>query len=437
MTKRSVTILVSLLVALGGLAGLGAVGSVVGRREQVQPSRAVPVETLVLKAANSISVRRTYTGVLKAGRASELGFELAGRLERVLVDEGDRVADGQLLAELDTDGLLARKEQLQAERDQATAVLAELEAGPRREQIAAARAEVENLRAQWQLAENTRQRRKQLLIDGAVSQEEYDQQAFGVQAARARLDAAQRRLDELEAGTRAEQIDAQRAVVARLDATLKQVELDLEDSQLRAPFDGTIAARYVDEGTVTAQGIPVLRILDQTNIEAWIGLPPDEVAGIELGQQHQLQINGRHYEATVSGILPELDPRTRTRSIVFQLAASHDELVAGQVVRISHTAQQREAGFWLPVVALTRGDRGLWSVLAVVPGSVTGAAVVERRDVEVMHSETDRVFVRGTLLPEEQIVAGGTHRLVPGQRVEVTNVTSPAHSASQSLAVSH
>mgnify|MGYP000423394043 CR=1 FL=1 len=95
------------------------------RVETADVSRAVPVETLALEPADSVRVERTYTGVLKADRASELGFELAGKLRRILVDEGDRVAAGQLLAELDNDILMARKEQLQAERVQAAAVLAE------------------------------------------------------------------------------------------------------------------------------------------------------------------------------------------------------------------------------------------------------------------------------------------------------------------------
>jgi RND family efflux transporter MFP subunit len=210
--------------------------------------------------------------------------------------------------------------------------------------------------------------------------------------------------------------------------------VDLADSQLRAPFDGTIAERYVDEGTVAARGTPVLRILDEDSLEAWIGLPPEAVAGIEIGQQHQLRIQGREYPAAVSGILPELDPRTRTRRIVFRLAESRDDLVAGQVVRMSHAARQPDSGYWLPVGALTRGDRGLWSVLAVVPATQAGAAFVERRDVELLHAEGNRVFVRGTLLAGERVVASGTHRLVPGQRVDVTNVHSAVPEVSESLA---
>jgi multidrug efflux pump subunit AcrA (membrane-fusion protein) len=102
---------------------------------------------------------------------------------------------------------------------------------------------------------------------------------------------------------------------------------------------------------------------------------------------------------------------------------------------MSHSVEQRDAGFWLPVEALTRGDRGLWSVLAVNTGEEAGSAVVERRDVELLHSDGDRVYVRGTLSADETVVARGTHRLVHGQRVEVTNSNSPDRSISETLAV--
>jgi hypothetical protein len=61
--------------------------------------------------------------------------------------------------------------------------------------------------------------------------------------------------------------------------------------------------------------------------------------------------------------------------------------------------------------------------------------VVERRDVELLHSDGDRVYVRGTLSADETVVARGTHRLVHGQRVQVTNASSPNQSVNQSFAV--
>ena len=69
-------------------------------------------------------------------------------------------------------------------------------------------------------------------------------------------------------------------------------------------------------------------------------------------------------------------------------------------------------GFWLPLSALTEADRGLWGVYVV-----NAEQIVERRLIEIVHSEADRVFVRGTLATDDRVVATGVQRIVPGQVV--------------------
>ena len=69
-------------------------------------------------------------------------------------------------------------------------------------------------------------------------------------------------------------------------------------------------------------------------------------------------------------------------------------------------------GFWVPVTALTESDRGLWGVYVVKDESL-----VERRIVEIIHSESERAYVRGTLEDDDRIVRTGVQRLVPGQQV--------------------
>jgi multidrug efflux pump subunit AcrA (membrane-fusion protein) len=105
--------------------------------------------------------------------------------------------------------------------------------------------------------------------------------------------------------------------------------------------------------------------------------------------------------------------------------ASHRELVPGLIVRMPFVAHQSDPAFRIPMAALTRGDRGLWSVLAVVRVEGADSPKVERRDIELLHTDGDHAFVRGMLAPGDRIVADGTHRLVTGQRVQVMDGTSP------------
>ena len=213
------------LVAAGG-AILVAVAVAGSPRSMVPPPpppgrpTAVSVETVHRLARRPIRRRRTFTGVIKAARSTELGFERTGRLVVVEVEQGDRVAAGQNLAQLQIRNLEAKQRELTAQRAAAQALLDELLSGPRQETIAAARAEVRDLQAQLELAKLNFQRSKELLPTPPFARG-IRQESLGHAIRRSAARRAQRQLDELEAGTRTEQVEAQRAVVAQLDAALR------------------------------------------------------------------------------------------------------------------------------------------------------------------------------------------------------------------------
>jgi len=411
------------------LAGLGLVwrssATAADKPEPSPAARSLPVDTVVAKPVAAYELRRSYTGALVAGRSTDLSFQRAGKLLAVEVEEGSRVSAGEPLAALDKRHLLARRRQLEAERAQAVAVLAELVAGPRKETIDAARAEVRNSKAQLELRQSDYQRAERLLGNRAVSQAEFDAAAFGVRSSAAQAEALERKLEELVAGTREERIQAQQAAVDVLDARLDDLAIDIEDSALLAPFDGTVTTRYIDEGTVVSPASPIVRLVEDERLEARIGLPVHAAARLEAGQSHAVMVNGRSYEAVIAAVVPELDPATRTQTVILSVGADPTRvLVSGQVVRIETAETIDTRGYWLPTTALARGARGLWSCFAVTSDE-TGVDRIERRDIELLHTESERVLVRGALRPGDRLVAGGTHRLVAGQQVRSIKTLDP------------
>jgi multidrug efflux pump subunit AcrA (membrane-fusion protein) len=86
----------------------------------------------------------------------------------------------------------------------------------------------------------------------------------------------------------------------------------------------------------------------------------------------------------------------------------------GAVVELQLVQKIKSSGFWIPLSALTESDRGLWGVYVINDDSL-----VERHLVEVVHTESDRAFVRGTLSPNDRVIRTGVQRIVPGQRVEL------------------
>ena len=408
----SPVILISVFLGVRGVAF---------RSTSVQPiqPRALPVETTQIKAVDHYTVERTYTGEITAQRTSDLGFERTGTVMAILVNDGDPVRAGAPIARLDTRTLIAERQQLEAQKWQAIARLQELEAGPRREDITAAKAAVEDLRNQRELAHLQQQRREALYKEGAISREEMEERKFSAGALDQRMKQAQSQLDELLAGTRREQVTGQTAQVAQLDAQIRTIDIALSKSVLKAPFSGTVSTRTVDEGVVVGAGQVVVRLVESGNLEARIGVPQPVANRLVIGTSHPVEVNGQRYLAKVTGRLPELAGNSRTVTVVFQLS-NPQTLTVGSTARLILTETQPIQGFWLPTTALVSGERGLWSTYVVKP-SPGDTYQVSRRDVEVLHTESERVLVRGLVKSGDRIVTRGTHRIVPDQQVTLKN----------------
>lgn len=342
----------------------------------------ITVSTITVKNASSYASQRRYAGAIVARRTSELGFKIAGQLSTVAVDMGAAVTQGELLASLDS----ASQE----------AALAEAQA-----RVRVAKANIAALQAQTELAAQTEKRFANLHSKGHVSAQEYDEQRLNLQSQQAQLQVTQASLIQAQA--------AQRAAAVLLN-----------NAQINAPFDGFIQARYGDEGSQLSPGQALLRLVETTNKEAHVGLPEQLASSLEPGMQHQLQWSGTVVPVTLTAILPEINANNRTLTAVYQLAQApvsktttdRSSPPIGAVVELLLNSQVEESGYWLPLSALTESDRGLWGVYVV-----NDAQVVERRLVEIVHTENARAFVRGTLSQGDTVVATGVQRLVPGQRV--------------------
>ncbi len=354
-----------------GLAVLAATGlalaSLADEAESGTPTSraALPVEVVSIEATDAYPVRELYAGRVVARRTSELGFERSGRLVEVAFDEGDRVEPGAVLAQLDTRELRARRRELEARRDR--------------------------IRADLSLARATTERREELHDAGHLATQRLDETRYGQQALEAEAAAA--------------------------DASIEHVDVQLALSELRAPFAGILAERFADEGTVLAPGVPVLRLLEDGALEVHVGVSPDAANQLTPGSQHDVEVDGARISATLHGLLPTVDPDTRTVTAVLRLVDPPPAARHGALARVALERRVEAAGYWLPLQALAEGRRGLWTTYVAMPDGAD--FVAERRQVEVIHAEADRAYVRGTLVPGDRVVAAGVHRLVPGMRVRL------------------
>jgi RND family efflux transporter MFP subunit len=350
---------------------------------------ALPVAMHVVRLTPGYEVEEMHTGRVVARRSSELGFERGGRLERVFVDDGDRVESGAVLAQLDL-------RQLRAERKQRAAQIADLD-------------------AQLALARVTTRRTQALRESDHISPARLDEAVHGEHALAARRAAAQ--------------------------AALEATDVALALSEIRAPYAGQVTARLADEGTIVAAGQAILHLIEEESLELRVGWPPEAADALAIGTRMVADIEGHRRPVVLHAIVDAVGRDTRTVTAILHFepvaAGAPDAMLRdGAVARVVLPRRIEGEGTWLPLDALAESHRGLWSAYALVADGADDAALrrVERRPLEVLYADGERAYVRGTLRDGDEIAASGVHRLVPGQQVRVQRDAAASAEASAPMA---
>lgn len=421
MAKRFIAV-VATVVVLGLVAVVAAL--LAGTRaadSTPNDTRAagLPVDVVTVTPQDHYVISRQFTGEIRPRRAANLSFRLPGTLLVALVEEGARVEAGDVLARLDLRRLEAEKRELEARKAQAVAMLDELIEGPRAEEIRGAQARVEDVKHGLSLSRINRERAEKLLAGDAGSLEDVDAAITEENRLTAQLEREREALAELLKGTRSERIRAQQGQVDQHAAALEALIVDLDESEMRAPFAGRISKRHLDEGSVVAPGEPVFRLVEDSALEAWVGVPLESVSGLNETDTYKFEAAKRAYTGRLQAVSPEIDEASRTVTAIFRLDEAEMLPMPGETVRMEIERRVEEDGYWLPATALTRGMRGLWACYAVVADDESPQRhAAEPRQIEVLYSDGQRLFVRGSIAPGERIVASGTDKLVGGQRVD-------------------
>jgi HlyD family secretion protein len=248
-------------------------------------------------------------------RQVETAFDDNGRVEKLLVQEGDRVRRGQLLAVLDP-----TRFQDAVDRDRATVaaqeqVLARLLAGTRPEEIAEARARVAADRAALHNAEILWKRQKALEAAQVVTKQRLDDVVAALKIARANLARSRQALILAVRGPRKQDIAAARARLEADRAALALAERELTDSKLYAPEDGVVEDRIVEPGDMVSPAVPVFTLALDNPVWVRAYLPERALGKVRLGMRAEIESDsfpGKVFQGWIGFVSPtaEFTPKT-------------------------------------------------------------------------------------------------------------------------------
>jgi RND family efflux transporter MFP subunit len=340
---------------------MAALGCRSGPDAPLPPPR---VQVITVKRQR-IAPRIAVAGVLAPlpGRDVKVGALVAGRVDRVVVAEGDAVKVGQ--------------------------VLAHVEAQPLHDRVVEADAQREEAHAQLDNARTRLARSERLWKDGISARQEVDD-------ARAQLVAAESALKKAEAvgGT----------------ATVQ-----LERATLRAPIAGVVAAVLVPAGqTVDGNGTPVIEVADTRELDLRAPVPAARVGEVRLGQAAELRVEGvGPVGGRVEAIAPLVDAATNTVIVRVRLANPGGRLRGGMFARGALVGAAKD-GIAVPRSALLPGDGGDASQVAIVEAG----GVVAHRSVRVGDDSDGEVEIASGLDAGDRVIVAGGYALPDGTRVE-------------------
>ncbi|MBU2739236.1 efflux RND transporter periplasmic adaptor subunit [Acidithiobacillus concretivorus] len=290
----------------------------------IQKKRLVVVGVVVLAIAGAIAYWQTRPAapthqVTVYGnvdiRQVQTAFDDNGRLLNLLVQEGDRVKKGQLLAEIDPVRFQDSVDKASAAVAAQEQVLARLLAGSRPEEIAEARAQTAAARATLANAEITWKRQESLAAQQFVPQQSVDNAAAVLKTARANADHAQQALALAVKGPRKEDIAAARHLLQADKASLSLAQRELADTRLFAPDTGVVQDRILEPGDMVSPQTPVFTLALDNPVWVRAYLPEKALGQVRLGMKANIQSDsfpGKTFSGWVGFISPtaEFTPKT-------------------------------------------------------------------------------------------------------------------------------
>jgi multidrug efflux pump subunit AcrA (membrane-fusion protein) len=298
-------------------------------------------------------------GTLRARLSVEVATELGGSVERLHFDRGERVAEGDVLAEIGTKSIELEVRQAEAAVAVARSEYDKTESGSRPEEISIARAGLDQAMARLREARRHFDRIRGLFEQKAVSDSELDAASRGLEAAEADVASARERLELARKGPRTEDRTTARARWTQALAALEVARDRLRKSRVRAPCAGVASFRRVEVGEVVSPGHPITRITDTTRMKVRASVPERDLPLLEQGGTYRFTVDALK-DASFPGRLvfvsPTADPGTRSYPVEL-LAEEHDPRMAdGMTVRLFLPLREPRMRVLVPSAWLSEAD---------------------------------------------------------------------------------
>ena len=408
------------LLALVGVTGLLILGILprLNRQQEltqaVKEKSAAPTVNVIYAKRGVAQTNVTLPGSVVALNQTTIYARTDGYLKRWLVDIGDHVRTGQLLAVIESPDIDQQVAQANAQVAQSQANLVQS-----RSQLAKGKSDLALARANQALAKKTWQRYKFLVAEGAVSQQDADTQFANYTANTANVQSAENTVNSNQAN-----ISVAIANINASKANLRRYTVLQSFENVTAPFDGVITARNVNQGALITSGsantsnVGLYTITSNTSLKVNVYVPQNVASSIQSGQTAEIQIRElpqRNFTGKVIRTASSLDPNSRTLLTQVQLLNSEGLIRPGMYANVKFTIPSNNPPLMLPDSALVINAGG------TQVATVTSEQTVHYHPIQVGRDYGTEIEVISGLNSNERILANPKADLFEGTKVRVVD----------------
>jgi HlyD family secretion protein len=390
--------LAALILAFSSLVGCGKGSDTKEAAEQEAPTP-VTVEPVLRGAIDHVI---TADAVLYPINQANVIPKISAPVRRILVNRGDHVRVGQLLAELEVRDLAAAAEETKHQYEQTQAASQTLTGATVEEDRAKAESDVKSAQQALDTAQKLYDNRVALQREGALAQKLVDDAKVALVQAQSQYDVAQRHLQGLNQVSQREAIRGSQEQVAAAKAHYDSALVQASYGEIRSPISGVISDRSIYPGEIAASGSPLASIVDISQVVARTNVPAKEATAISVGRPARITGPDGDLAGKVTVVSPAVDPNTTTVEVWVQVPNPGEKLRPGGTVRVSIIAETIQNTIVVPAAALLNSDEGGQKVMVIDKDSVAH----ERKVVPGVR-QGERVQIVTGLQEGEQVVTSG------------------------------
>lgn len=363
-----------------------------------------------------ISAEIAADAVLAPVAQAAIAPRISAPVKAELVQRGAIVHKGQLLLTLEDRDLRAAELDSRGSLSQAQAAFTAATLATIPEDVQKAQLDVDQAKANLDVANRTSEERKRLLKEGAIAGRDVDTSIAAAVQAQAAYDSAAKHLANVEKTTRQTSIDSAQGQLTSAQGRLENAEAQVSYTELRSPIDGVVTDRPLFPGETAAAGAPAITVMDTRSLIAKLHISQAAAQQLKIGGAAELTIPGVDdpQAATVALISPALDPGSTTVEVWLKLPNPGGRFKVGTPVHATISGLTIPKAVQLPTAAILPTDDGSTTVLVIGPD---GAA--HKRPVQVGMRTTEKVQIVSGITPSDMVVTGGGYGLDDGTKVTI------------------